>query len=62
MRKIGLFSYVILFMAFVSAINYFHINVKEVVESHTYQSVLVIGKNGAAIGYEAFLGFIDTIN
>ena len=62
MRKIGLFSYLILFVAFVSAVNYFQINVKEVVESHAYQSLLVVGKNGAAIGYEAFLGFIDGLN
>ena len=62
MRKIGLFSYLLLFFAFVTAINYFQINVAEVVESRMYQSVLLTGKNSVAVGYEAFLGLIDSLN
>ena len=61
MRKIGLFTYLLLFVAFVGAVNYFEVDVKEVVESELFQKALLVGKNGVAVGYEAFASLIEDI-
>ena len=61
-RRIGIISYIILFFAFVSIVDYFQIDVKGIVQSDVYQKVLIVGKNSLTMAYGAFTSVIEDLN